>query len=344
MKKALYIASLGLVTLFAGCKPAAEATTAGLADNTQSETVVAPPAAAKAAAVVCPSKELKAFVDAFAEDEALQRAFTANVVQAAYVDWKAEPEPAQVSKSLARESLTFPVMPNSMQQKKEGLAYREISNDGSKAKIALGLPDTDAQIKYSFEYSDCWRLVSIVDPKFTKEIDGINPELSTFISSGQVIREQYVADLDNDGDDDLLLVAESPFVQDEKYASQDKNRHEPRTIMLLRRNKTGSFELAASNNKLVPCKACGGTMGDPLSKISAEEGKFKVLLEGGSRELWSREYQFDYEASSNSWVLSKVDEGMADRLTNDASSGVRTAADFGVVTLEQFDPEKIVMN
>jgi uncharacterized protein YecT (DUF1311 family) len=126
-------------------------------------------------ATACPSQEIAAFVTAFAEDPALQKTFTAERVDTAFVDMSAQPEPAESVETLSRETLRFPVMPNRAQQQKEGLRYREVSVEGDRALIALEIPDTDAQLLYTFRRDACWTLVKIVDPAFGKAFPGEAP-------------------------------------------------------------------------------------------------------------------------------------------------------------------------
>jgi len=135
----------------------------------------AAPAAASGAQVACPAQDLKGFVAAFAEDPALQKAFTAEDVDTAFVDYAAQPEPAESVERLPRARLHFPVMPNRAQQAKEGLHYREISAGPERAVIALEVPDTDAQLTYTFRRDRCWTLVKIVDPAFGKAFPGEAP-------------------------------------------------------------------------------------------------------------------------------------------------------------------------
>ncbi|BAV97059.1 lysozyme inhibitor LprI family protein [Lysobacter enzymogenes] len=133
------------------------------------------PAAGNGAQVACPAQDLKGFVAAFAEDPALQKAFTAEEVDTAFVDYAAQPEPAESVERLPRARLNFPIMPNRAQQAKEGLHYREISADPQRAVIALEVPDTDAQLTYTFRRDRCWTLIKIVDPAFGKAFPGEAP-------------------------------------------------------------------------------------------------------------------------------------------------------------------------
>lgn len=126
-------------------------------------------------AIACPSKDLNAFVAAFAEDPALQKAFTAETIDTAFVDMNAQPEPAESVEALPRDKLRFPVMPNRAQQQKEGLKYREVANQGGRAVVVLEIPDTDAQMLYTFRRDACWTLVKIVDPAFGSAFPGEGP-------------------------------------------------------------------------------------------------------------------------------------------------------------------------
>lgn len=120
------------------------------------------------APAACPSHDIKQFVAAFAEDPALQKVFTATTVDTAFVDHNAQPEPTEKVEPLPRSQLRFPVMPNRARQAKEGLQYRYVSADANRAVVALQVPDTDAQLTYTFRRDRCWTLIKIVDPSFGK--------------------------------------------------------------------------------------------------------------------------------------------------------------------------------
>jgi uncharacterized protein YecT (DUF1311 family) len=152
---------LGLVALLAFFVGACDATPP--AAVTSSGTATSP-----SAAPACPATDLAGFVAAFAESPALQKAYTAPVVETAFVDWNAQPEPAESVEKTSRDALRFPVMPNRARQQAEGLRYREIGKEGDRTTIALEVPDTDTQLRYIFRRDACWTLVKIVDPVFGK--------------------------------------------------------------------------------------------------------------------------------------------------------------------------------
>ncbi|MGO1069332.1 lysozyme inhibitor LprI family protein [Lysobacter sp. CA199] len=165
-------------------------------DSSKSATAAAAPATGAAATVACPSQDLKAFVAAFAEDPALQKAFTAETVETAFDDLAALPEPKESVESLPRSSLQFPVMPNRAQQAKEGLQYRELSADKAGAVVILEVPDTDANLRYTFRRDRCWTLVKIVDPAFGKAFPGQAPAKPAANTSGDASASSSAADDD----------------------------------------------------------------------------------------------------------------------------------------------------
>jgi uncharacterized protein YecT (DUF1311 family) len=120
----------------------------------------------------CPATDLAGFVAAFAESPALQKAFTAPIVDTAFVDWNAQPEPTESVEQTSRDALRFPVMPDRAHQQAEGLRYREIGSEGDRTTIVLEVPGTDSQLRYTFRRDACWTLVKIVDPAFGKGFAG----------------------------------------------------------------------------------------------------------------------------------------------------------------------------
>lgn len=116
----------------------------------------------------CPSRDIERFVSAFAEDVSLQKLFTAAIVETAFVDHAAEPEPAEIVRPIQRGRLRFPLMPNRAQQNQEGLSYRLVSIDAVRAIIALSAQDTDSQLVYMFRRDRCWTLMKISVPAFGK--------------------------------------------------------------------------------------------------------------------------------------------------------------------------------
>lgn len=115
---------------------------------------------------------------------------------------------------------------------------------------------------------------------------------------------------------------------------------DPRRLVILLGNGNGSLEKVADNPGAILCRACGGTMGDPLSPIVIEPGAFILTFEGGSRELWSRAYRFAYSNKARDWYLLDTEIKTLDRI--DGQSRHRTVkASPHSVSISEFDAKSM---
>ncbi|WP_064749436.1 hypothetical protein [Lysobacter antibioticus] len=112
--------------------------------------------------IVCPSQDFDAFLVAFMDDPAVQKAFTKRPLQSETLDANADPEPRPVTALLDGEKLKFPLMPSSARQKQDGLALSQSELNGDK-EVMLAKPDTDYQLSYFFRKGDCWTLYRMRD-------------------------------------------------------------------------------------------------------------------------------------------------------------------------------------
>lgn len=120
-------------------------------------------AAPAIAGPACPSTDIDAFLKAFIDDVAVQRAFTAQPLKDQYVDNTAEPEPRPVTQMLSEPALTFPVIPTRGERATLGLEARWLERGAARAVLRLAKPDSDLQFTYIFDKQVCWRLVERVD-------------------------------------------------------------------------------------------------------------------------------------------------------------------------------------
>lgn len=135
-------------------------------------------------------------------------------------------------------------------------------------------------------------------------------------------------DADGDGDADALIVVG-------RGPSHDSV---PRGLLILRRGPDASLAEAAYGPKAILCRTCGGTMGDPLQSVSAENGELTLRFEGGSRELWSSEYRFRYAPESERWRLNQIVHQGMDRLTGMSAERRLVVSPLEEASLEFFDP------
>ena len=152
-------------------------------------------------------------------------------------------------------------------------------------------------------------------------------DISAFVPEGSVVRLERRADLDADGDIDVLLALENPRADESA----------PRSLVLLRRAGSGALEKTVDNPDAILCRSCGGTMGDPLADISVKAGEFSLRFEGGSRELWSREYRFVYSSKADDWLLKGVVNSTLDRIDGEQQQNTATRNDIDAVSIRTFD-------
>lgn len=144
------------------------------------------------------------------------------------------------------------------------------------------------------------------------------------------IRAVAQGDLDGDGDEDALIVIE----HDAGHAASA-----PRGLLLLRRGVDGDMHEVLESPEAILCQKCGGMTGDPLQGIHIGNGEFTLRFEGGSRELWSSEYRFEYVRDRDFWLLTGVVHGGLDRADGRSTQRRLAASDFGEVSLKSFHPD-----
>lgn len=158
----------------------------------------------------------------------------------------------------------------------------------------------------------------------------LDAALARFAPAGTVLRASARGDLDGDGDEDALIVVECEGAD---------AATSPRGLLLLRRDGAGALHEAATGPDAILCRRCGGAMGDPLQGVRAGRGEFTLRFEGGSRELWSSEFRFEYARDDETWRLAGIAHGGFDRADGKSAERRLTAADFGDVPLASFDPQ-----
>lgn len=162
--------------------------------------------------------------------------------------------------------------------------------------------------------------------------DSLVAQLSAFVEDPSTVRIASTADLDNDGDLDLIAV-----IANRNADASDT----PRTLLMLRRAANGRLERAVENKNAVLPESRGGTMGDPLRDLTARAGGFTLSFEGGSRELWSHQYSFQYAPDRDTWLLTEFKDSVLDRHDGRNEQSILSARDFGDVTVAEFDPDAL---
>jgi len=115
--------------------------------------------------------------------------------------------------------------------------------------------------------------------------------LKDFVPASWAILMQAQGDLNKDSLPDLAVVIKS--------AAEDKDEgggaEAPRLLLILFGAKSGGYALAASSEKAILCKGCGGVFGDPLAKLDIERGALVIEHYGGSSERWGYTHRWRYQ-------------------------------------------------
>ena len=154
-------------------------------------------------------------------------------------------------------------------------------------------------------------------------------ELSAFLPPGTSLRLAERGDIDGDGDQDAVIVLET--------GDGDAAR-QPRPLLLLHRDADGRLQRAIESPRAISCRRCGGMIGDPLQGIRIAPGALTLRFEGGSREMWSSEFEFTPAPGGDAWQLVGVTHRGFDR-ADGGKSAERTlsAEEIGDVSLASFD-------
>lgn len=127
----------------------------------------APPAAAREArGVGCPSTNFPAFLQKFADDTAVQRAFTRVPLVVAVAEYGVNADGTDASEetadTLGADSVRFPVLPPAAARRAEALTVRVDSVAPPRASAVLYKEDSDYQVHYEFlRRGGCWQLTRV---------------------------------------------------------------------------------------------------------------------------------------------------------------------------------------
>jgi hypothetical protein len=155
------------------------------------------------------------------------------------------------------------------------------------------------------------------------------------LPAGYKILDTKTGDVNLDGRQDVLVVLERTNLKD--YDLEAK-----RPLLILTRAKDGVLKLVARNDNVALCKACGGVFGDPYQGIAIKNGFFSVEHYGGSAWRWTDIITFRYVPKSQRWYLWKYGgDSFHVSEPNKVKTRIKTQKDFGLISFEKFDPDKI---
>lgn len=165
----------------------------------------------------------------------------------------------------------------------------------------------------------------------------MSDDINQLVPAGMQLVDSVRGDLTGKGLDDALLVAALPTAP-----QAELGQGSPRSVLLLRNDGNGQLQVAARNDRLVPCERCGGIAGDPYAYSHIEGGHFTVSVSGGSRQRWASDYRFQYRAQDDSWQLASVIREVTDTVTGqNQRQQLDAAAVTGALSFADFDPASL---
>jgi hypothetical protein len=118
-------------------------------------------------------------------------------------------------------------------------------------------------------------------------------DVDTFIPSGWKELGNAKGDLNKDGLEDEVVVAENVDYKNEDGALC--NNYCPRKLLVLLQEKNGGYKLSAESDKAILLADEGGIWGDPYEGIKIENGFFLISFYGGSNWRWADSYRFRFQ-------------------------------------------------
>jgi hypothetical protein len=165
----------------------------------------------------------------------------------------------------------------------------------------------------------------------------IPPDAAAFIGKDQKALAFESGDLNGDGTIDHILVLEN------SVTNPDEDGSDKRTLLIITRGADQKLTLAKRNDRIVLCRSCGGSFGDPFDGVYIERNGFTVHNYGGSWQRWSLDIQFKYSRLDRTWQLVRFDKEEYDSHDPNkvGTSSSKTPRDFGKIDIADFDPDAV---
>lgn len=110
----------------------------------------------------CPSDNFEQFLEQFSRQIRVQEAATADPLASSQVNTDAQPEPVVETRQIPLADVTWPVIPDLVQARRNGRLVR-IAGQGRERVVSVVSPDTSNQQHYHFRQQPCWTLVRVAD-------------------------------------------------------------------------------------------------------------------------------------------------------------------------------------
>jgi hypothetical protein len=151
-------------------------------------------------------------------------------------------------------------------------------------------------------------------------------EVRGAIGRSFTIRDYTVGNLNNDGLDDIVVIAEP------------ENTEASRSVLLFINRGNNTFVIQGTNNTIVDCIACGGGgVGDPYQQTVIKNGYFSIELLYGANTKDAFTITFKHDKNSGNWLLHKYTQTTYN--STDPGNATTTEPEkdlYGKVTFEEY--------
>jgi hypothetical protein len=130
-------------------------------------------------------------------------------------------------------------------------------------------------------------------------------ELQPYVLQGYAILDFTAGDLNGDKLSDYVLILKS--ITEDTLTFENSNWEAARPVLLLLRQPDGELKMAGYNASMVPCRLCGGMMGDPYQELLIKTNEFSLSAYGGSSWRWEEMVTFRYDKEKKNWFLQTQD-------------------------------------
>ncbi len=132
--------------------------------------------------------------------------------------------------------------------------------------------------------------ISFAQSEVLSKIPFSGKDIRSFIPTGYDTIETARGDLNRDGIEDAVLCLKS--ISEESF---EMDNEPPRILIVLFKDKKGSYQLAGKSAEVIMCVHCGDIFGDPFEEVSIEKGALRVHHYGGSNWRWGYTHKFRYQ-------------------------------------------------
>jgi hypothetical protein len=148
--------------------------------------------------------------------------------------------------------------------------------------------------------------------------------LLTFVPPSYSLNDTLRADLNGDGELDLLMILEG----------DSSNPEVGRRLLKLLTSDKRKYKEEWTNGNSIYCRFCNGEEGDPFQGIKIEGQTVRIEHFGGPNQKWARTTSFTY--MNEDWYV--IEDALVHMDENgEIQTKIMTPKDFGEVKMKEFN-------